>query len=319
MADKSRKVNMAVIKDRSKFSFFNKVRVLLKKLLKPNEGIDDVIDTHFRFTSSLSLDTPDGQIENIYQDEKNGTYHLTLFNNGLTGAAGILPVVYTEWLIERKLRYNDNAPKAFMDMFDHRMYCLSYLAWQKMHLLGDENRRDDNVLNNVLLSLGGVSPHTISVTGLAYTALYAQSVRSLSGLELLLSSLYQIKVSIIPFRGTFENTDPHEQVVLGNSQYSLGEGPIIGNVRWVVDSNFDVILGPVDYKKALEFMSGNEFNHVIKQQIKSYIGNFLEFKIYLIIYSSNNDNQMSTNRKLGYNISIGSGVEKYKERCVCIF
>ncbi|MXD03656.1 type VI secretion system baseplate subunit TssG, partial [Escherichia coli] len=80
---------MAVINDRSKFSFFNKIRVVLKKLIKPNEGIDDVIDTHFRFTSSLSLDAPDGQIENLYQDEHNGTYHLTLFNNGLTGAAGV--------------------------------------------------------------------------------------------------------------------------------------------------------------------------------------------------------------------------------------
>ncbi|HGD8094901.1 TPA: type VI secretion system baseplate subunit TssG, partial [Escherichia coli] len=47
---------MAVINSRSKFSFFNKVRVLLKKILKPDERIDDVVDEHFRFTSSLSLD-----------------------------------------------------------------------------------------------------------------------------------------------------------------------------------------------------------------------------------------------------------------------
>lgn len=169
---------MAVINDRSKFSFFNKVRVLLKKFRKPNESIDDVVDENFRFTSSLSLDAPDGQIEDLYQDNKNGKYHLTLYDNGLTGAAGVLPVAYTEWLIERKLRYNDDTPKAFINIFDHRMYCLSYLAWQKMRLSGDENRRENNVLNNLLLSLGGVPPHTISVTGLAYTAFYAQSVRS---------------------------------------------------------------------------------------------------------------------------------------------
>ena len=249
MADESRKVNMVVINNRSKFSFFNKVRVLLKKILKPDERIDDVVDEHFRFTSSLSLDAPDGQIDDLYQDGKDGKYHLTLFDNGLTGAAGALPVAYTEWLIERKLRYNDYAPKAFMDMFDHRMYCLSYLSWQKMHLSGDENRIDNNVLNNVLLSLGGISPQTISVTGLAYTAFYSQSVRSLAGLEQLLSSVYQISVSINPFRGTFENTETNEQGVLGHCQYTLGEGPVIGNVRWVVDSHFDVVLGPVDYKK----------------------------------------------------------------------
>ncbi|HAW8458931.1 TPA: type VI secretion system baseplate subunit TssG [Escherichia coli] len=309
---------MALINNRSKFSFFNKVRVLLKKFLKPDESIDDVIDEYFRFTSSLSLDSPDGQIENLYHDEKDGKYHLSLFHNGLTGAAGVLPVAYTEWLIERKLRYNDDAPKAFMNMFDHRMYCLSYLAWQKMHLSGDENRRDNNVLNNILLSLGGVTPQTISMTGLAYTAFYAQSVRTLSGLEQLLSSIYQIRVSINPFRGTFENTEPNEQGILGNCQYTLGEGPVIGNVRWVVDSHFDVVLGPIDYKKAMEFMPGRDFNYFISQQIKSYVGDALKFKIYVIVYSSNHDNQMNINNKLGFNISIGSGVRNYKERCFCI-
>lgn len=88
MADKSRKVNMALINNRSKFSFFNKVRVLLKNILKPDESVEDVVDEHFRFTSSLSLDAPDGQIENLYQDEKDGKYHLTLFDNGLTGLQG---------------------------------------------------------------------------------------------------------------------------------------------------------------------------------------------------------------------------------------
>ena len=68
MADKSRKVNMALINNRGKFSFFNKVRVLLKNILKPDESVEDVVDEHFRFTSSLSLDAPDGQIENLYQD-----------------------------------------------------------------------------------------------------------------------------------------------------------------------------------------------------------------------------------------------------------
>lgn len=319
MADKSRKVNMALINNRSKFSFFNKVRVLLKNILKPDESVEDVVDEHFRFTSSLSLDAPDGQIENLYQDEKDGKYHLTLFDNGLTGATGILPAAYTEWLIERKLRYNDDAPKAFMDMFDHRMYCLSYLAWQKMHLSGDENRRDNNVLNNVLLSLGGITPQTVSVTGLAYVAFYSQPVRSLAGLEQLLSLIHQIRVSINPFRGTFENTEPSEQGVLGNCLYTLGEGPVIGNVRWVVDSHFDVVLGPVDYRKAQELMPGKDFHYFIRQQIRSYIGDVLKFKIYVKIYPGNNDNQLNINNKLGFNLSLGSETENYKERCFCIF
>lgn len=52
--------------------------MLLKNILKPDESVEDVVDEHFRFTSSLSLDAPDGQIENLYQDEKDGKYHLII-------------------------------------------------------------------------------------------------------------------------------------------------------------------------------------------------------------------------------------------------
>ncbi|MCV5520587.1 type VI secretion system baseplate subunit TssG, partial [Escherichia coli] len=76
--------------------------------------------------------------------------------------------------------------------------------------------------------------------------------RSLAGLEQLLSTVYQFSVSINPFRGTFENTVFIKLGVLCHCQYTLGEGPVIGNVRWVVDSHFDVVLGPVDYKKSQE-------------------------------------------------------------------
>ncbi|HBM8461184.1 TPA: type VI secretion system baseplate subunit TssG, partial [Escherichia coli] len=107
--------------------------------------------------------------------------------------------------------------------------------------------------------------------------------------------------------------------ILDNCLYTLGEGPVIGNVRWVIDSCFEVVLGPVEYKKALEFMPGRDFNFFIQQQIKSYIGDILNFKIYVLIYPSNDDSQININNKLGFNISIGSEIESKKERCFCIF
>ncbi|MFP1527084.1 hypothetical protein ACLB1R_01665 [Escherichia coli] len=80
----------------------------------------------------------------------------------------------------------------------------------------------------------------------------------------------------------------------------------------MVDSHFDVVLGPIDYKKAMEFMPGRDFNYFISQQIKSYVGDALKFKIYVMVCSSNHDNQMNINNKLGFNISIGSGEKTIK-------
>lgn len=108
-----------------------------------------------------------------------------------------------------------------MDMFDHRMYCLSYLAWQKMHLSGDENRRDNNALNNVLLSLGGISPQTISVTGLAYTAFYSPSVRSWPGLSSYSRQSIKSVCRLIPF------------VALLKIQSPMNRGFwVIASIRW---------------------------------------------------------------------------------------
>ena len=297
---------MAMNNIKNKFSFFRQIRILLTRFYNLNESTDEVLDKHFRFSSTLSLDAPDGQIEKITEDKKNKIYRFSVYENGLTGAAGVLPTAYTEWLIERKIRYNDTAPKSFLDMFEHRIYCLSYLAWQKMHLSGYENRQEDNVLNNVILSQACITPHTLSITGLSCTTFYAQSVRSLSGLEQLLSCLYQISVSIQPFRRCYEQVESREQGKLGGCQYSLGGGPVIGNFRWVVDSHFDVVLGPVDYGRALNFLSNETLHQRIRQQIQSYIGITLVFTICLLVQSSETDNKLDSAKKLGFNISIGS-------------
>ncbi|EGJ4979475.1 type VI secretion system baseplate subunit TssG [Escherichia coli :H19] len=306
---------MAMINIRNKFSFFRQIRILLAKVRKQNDSISEAVDKHFRFSSTLSLDAPDGQIEKITKDEKSGIYYFSVYDNGLTGATGILPVAYTEWLIERKIRYNDTAPKAFIDMFNHRMYCLSYLAWQKMRLPSDENKLEDSVLNNVLLSLAGISKNTLSLTGQAYTSLYAQSVRSLSGLEQLLSLLYQLTVNIHPFRGRHENVEQEEQGRLGYCKYSLRDGPVIGHVRWRVDSHFDVVLGPIDYERALKFMPGGPFHQRVRQQIRSYIGVTPEFTVIILVQPFETDNLLNSGKKLGLNISLGSGKANQKPRC----
>ncbi len=59
-------------------------------------------------------------------------------------------------------------------------------------------------------------------------------------------------------------------------------------------------------------MPGRDFNYFISQQIKSYVGDALKFKIYVMVCSSNHDNQMNINNKLGFNISIGSGEKTIK-------
>lgn len=50
-------------------------------------------------------------------------------------------------------------------------------------------------------------------------------------------------------------------------------------------------------------MPGKDSHYFIRQQIRSYIGDVLKFKIYVKIYPGNNDNQLNINNKLGFNLS----------------
>lgn len=86
----------------------------------------------------------------------------------------------------------------------------------------------------------------------------------------------------------------------------------------MVDSHFDVILGPVDYERALKFMSGGPFHRRIREQIQSYTGVTPEFDVRILIQSGENDNKLNSDKKLGFNISIGLSNNNLSSRCFCI-
>lgn len=293
---------MALISVKNKFSLFHQVRTLMSKIRFTKKNIDQILDDNFNFTSTLSLSSPNGQIENIYK--KNEVYHVSLYHHGLTGAAGALPTAYTEWLIERKSRYNDHSAKAFLDIFNHRQYCLAYLAWQKQcysaRLEGDE----DSTISNVVLSLCGMLQTPNRLPSKGYAQFYSYPVRSLTNLERILRQYCQTPVIISPFSGRWKDVDLTEQCQLGNRNITLGYGPVIGNVRWDIASSFDVIIGPVDLMTARYFMSGGKYHEFIQTQIRSYVGMTLDFKIKINL--STQENMPIGKGELGLNIRIGT-------------
>ena len=75
---------------------------------------------------------------------------------GLTGPSGVLPLVYSELVIDR-LRERDRTLRDFLDIFNHRMISLFYQAWEKYRFFvpyerGERDRFSHHVL--ALLGLG---------------------------------------------------------------------------------------------------------------------------------------------------------------------
>ena len=147
---------MAVIPVVSKFSFYQQVRLLLRKLRDGRTTDATLLDEQVEFISTLSLDAPHGEVENLRQETPCSPIEVRAWHNGLTGAMGALPTAYSEWLIARQYRYGERSAKAFLDMFGHRLYCLDYLAWQKHHLYARAEAEAQPPLQTAIMALSGL-------------------------------------------------------------------------------------------------------------------------------------------------------------------
>lgn len=294
---------MALRKIVSKFNAWQQVRTLLHKLADSKMPLADLLDKKLRMTSTLSLSSPDGQVVKIEEESPNDPMAITLWQNGLTGALGALPLAYSEWMTERYYRYGDLSAKAFISLFEHRLYCLSYLAWQKNRLYVRAEFEPGIVLKQEVLALCGLlNTRPVSMDE-RYGHLFALPVRSLVNLGIWLSHYYRVPVTITPFICVWQPVAASERCRLGCSRRTLGVAPIIGEGRKDMQSHFRVTIGPVTDAASHAFLPGGSHYRDIRVRIRQYVGLTLNFSIYIIII---NDLLPLGNARLGLNAVMGT-------------
>src|SRR5947209_644748 len=115
------------------FDFFQAVRLLQRfsperemvgKFVHPNTEV-------VKFRANPSMTFPASEIQAIDFAE-NEPARLTVNFMGLTGPLGVMPLCYTEFVINR-LQNRDSALRDFLDLFNHRIISLFYQAWEKYH------------------------------------------------------------------------------------------------------------------------------------------------------------------------------------------
>ena len=116
-----------------RFGFFQAVRLLAR--LSPSRapvGHDGPpAQETARFRTRATLEFPPSEIHDLRIDpDPDRPPEVTVAIGGTTGPLGVLPIPYTELLIER-VRYRDHALWEFLDLFNHRFLSLFHRAWQK--------------------------------------------------------------------------------------------------------------------------------------------------------------------------------------------
>lgn len=270
----------------SKFNAMQQIRTLLYELSEGKTSVADLLDQKIRMVSTLSLSSPDGQVARIEQELPSDLTTITLWQNGLTGALGALPHAYSEWMTERYYRYGDQSAKAFISIFEHRLYCLDYLAWQKNHLYARKEFDTTPALQLSTLALCGLLTSPSGDDTGAYAHLFASPVRSLVNLESWLSHYYSVPVSITPFVSVWQTVEATEHCRLGRSEQTLATAPMVGRNRQDVQSHFNVTFGPITHATAQNLFPNGDDYQGIGVRIQQYVGPTLSFSVYLNIIQS---------------------------------
>lgn len=296
----------------SKYNLFQQVRLLLQRLRR--DGIEDstLLNERTWIVSTLSLDAPDGEVKSVNQKKVDSPVHVVAWHDGLTGAMGALPSVYSEWMIERLYRYGDKSAKEFIDIFGHRIYCLSFLAQQKYNLCALAESKNINPLENAFLSITGLINESSVKSMTSCISLFATPVRSMINLENLLYHNFGILAQITPFTGGWKNVREQELCKLGDPHKTLGNAPMIGRARLELDSHFDVSLGPMTVDESFRFFNNDDnLSKKIWICVRDYVGPVIDFSIYIIISNVVNSLQPLGTQVLGIGFSLGGNTQSH--------
>jgi type VI secretion system protein ImpH len=275
------------------FEFFQAVRLLAgllparQEVGRFNPPASEVV--HFSAHATVSF--PASEIQSLRLPE-DGQSVMTVNFMGLTGPLGVLPLYYTELVMER-LRSRDTTLRDFLDIFNHRSISLFYQAWEKYRFpIAYEHGRSGHFLEMLqsMVGLGMPALANRQAVGdeslLFYTGLLAQQPRSAIALERILADYFEVPVEVEQFVGAWCSLDRDTQTRFEDSEgfsTQLGWGAVVGDEVWDLQSRVRIKLGPLPLKRYLEFLPAGSAYAPLRAITRFFSGGDLDFEVQLIL------------------------------------
>jgi type VI secretion system protein ImpH len=312
-----------LLRESYRFDFFQAVRLLerLHAERRPVGAANEPSQEVVRFHSRHSLSFPPSEIYDIAAPRENGNnepFEMVVNFIGLTGPMGVLPRHYTELLMERPPQ---KALRDFLDIFNHRLISLFYLAWEKHQPLvafekaalakcrqGDDKTAEkkhsprkfgpgsDHVFATILFSLLGLGTAGLrgrlneieDETFMLYAGLMAQRPLSASALEGMLEDYFGVAIKVEQFQGRWLRLEADDGSRLGDDGRNnvLGVNTTLGDHIWDEQTKFKIIVGPIKMEKLFAFLPTGEAYHALGWMTRFLVGDALDFDIQVILQSN---------------------------------
>ena len=276
------------------FEFFQAVSLLqrLRPDRAPVGGFEDPREEVVRFRTPTSVAFPANEIDAL-EDPADGVgpARMTVNFMGLVGPQGMLPLVYSLYLSERR-RSRDHAAKDFLGIFEHRILSLLYRAWERSNAAVVHGRGDRDSFTRYLLTLVGLG--TPGLQGqlpladealLYYIGLLGIPSRPAVALEQMLADYFGVPVEIEQFVGAWYPLERSTQCGLDDDGPStqLGLGAVAGDELWDVQSRVRVRLGPLTRDHYDRFLPGGSAHDELRALTRFFGNDQIDFEIRLVL------------------------------------
>lgn len=294
MQNGNKPLNQRLFDEPYRFEFFQAVRLLEKiyperrpvgrETLPENEVV--------RFRTRMSLDFPASEIHELEEifDELTDQKTLEMYINfmGMGGPIGVLPIHYTELMIDRA-RYRDRAMWAYLDIYTHRAVSLFFRAWEKYRFPIQYERGNDH-FTEYLFDFAGLG--TTGMRGkmnldeeslLPYVGLIAQKPHSAIALQQIVADYFGIEAAINQFFGQWIDLEAENITVVGRLNHELGYTTIVGTRVWEQQCKFRLRLGPLSFKQFLGFLPNGTANKPLDSIVRFMVGLEFDYDVQLIL------------------------------------
>jgi len=274
------------------FGFFQAVR-LLERLFperRPVGEFGDPADEAVRFVVTPAIAFPTSEIRHVELHTEPVEMSVNFF--GLVGPQGVLPYHYS-LLVGDRLRAGDRAPKAFLDLFHHRLISLFYRAWLKHRFVAGYERDQHDPVTEHLLDVVGVGLEgfrgrlPVSDQVLAfYAGLLAPQQRSAGALEAMLADYFGVPVTVEQFVGGWYPLAAATRCALGDERDAssqLGLGAVVGDEVWDQQARVRIRIGPLSRARHEEFLPGGAAHRTLQALTAFFSDDRFDFEVQLVL------------------------------------
>lgn len=220
---------------------------------------------------------------------------ISIHGFGLFGPSGPLPLHMTEYAYERKHQYGDHSWIGFANMLQHRLALLFYRAWANGQSIHSVDKNAQDTFGTFISSLNSLSfrqkygPTTQIIHEYAtrsFAGFISTQSKSADNLQHILEHYFHAPVYISTNIGRWVKVAEHEQSSLGNSNFSLGDGLLLGNKLYDIKSKFRITIGPLNLKEYQSFFKKSYNTERLHEWVLLLLGQEFQWDIQPVLSQS---------------------------------